>query len=157
MRLLCLPFGLLLLMLVPAQAGSTPKAQIFLRVHIQTNAEGLPSTQVVSIGIPPDNEQIQIRAIPEITEQNLTDVQTTPNGTVRLLFDHTGQINLDAVTAQNDGRIMVVMIDGYVVYAPVIDQHITSGELDIPHPLSPQVLQLLKQVAQQNIIKAKKT
>ena len=157
MRSLCLPFCLLLLLLVQAQAGSTPKTQIFLRVHVQTSAQGLPTTQVVTVSLPPDNDQIQIRSIPEVSEQNLIDVQSTANGTVRLQFDHTGQINLDAVTAQNDGRILVVMIDGYVVYAPVIDQHITSGELDIPHPLSPQVMQLLKQVAQQNVIKANKT
>lgn len=158
MRLTCLQlvFSLLVLMWIPAHAGSTPKTKIFLRVHVQTNAAGLPNTQVASVAVPPDNEVIQIRALPELTEQNLIDVQSTATGGVRLMFNHTGQVNLDAVTAENDGRILVVMLNGYVLYAPIIDQRITTGELDIPHPLSPQVLQLLQETAQNNVLQASK-
>ena len=64
---------------------------------------------------------------------------------------------MSAVTAQNQGRILVILIDGYVVYAPIIDEQITTGELDIPHPISLQVIQLLQEVARENLRKAAKT
>jgi hypothetical protein len=68
-----------------------------------------------------------------------------------------GQVNLNAVTAQNQGRILVVLIDGYVVYAPIIDEQITDGELDLPRPLPAQVLQLLQEVARRNVRQAART
>jgi preprotein translocase subunit SecD len=90
-----------------------------------------------------------------VTEADLTDVQTDASGSVHFIFDQIGQANLDAATAQNQGRIMVVAIDGVVVYAPVIDQEITTGVLVIPHPLPPQVVQLLKKTAQLNVHQTK--
>ena len=144
-----LPLSLLLLALLPARAGhSAPK--IFLRVYIQTAGEGLPASQARTISLPPNDETIQIRLLPEVTERDLMEVKTDLSGAVRLIFNHEGQVNLSAVTAQNQGRILVLMIDGYVTYAPIIDEEITNGEIDIPHPLSPQILQLLQEVARQN-------
>jgi preprotein translocase subunit SecD len=62
-----------------------------------------------------------------------------------------GQVNLSAATAQNQGRLLVVILDGQVIYAPVIDMQITSGELDIPHPIPAQIVELLQGVARQNV------
>jgi preprotein translocase subunit SecD len=147
MRWIC---AALLLTVLPAWAGHTPPT-ILLRIHVQTPAEGLPSTMAEPVQIPPNNETIYIRTLPEVTEQNLIDASPEPGGGVRLKFDHVGQVNLDAVTAQNPDRILVVMIDGYVVFAPVIDEHITTGELVLPHPLQPQILQLLQDAAKKNV------
>ena len=146
MRYLLLVF--ILLATLPAQAGhSAPK--IMFRIHVQTTGEGLSPTQAHTVLLPPNGEPIQVRALPEVTEQNLIGVETKPNGTL-FTFDHQGQINLDAVTAQNQDRILVVLLDGYIIYAPLIDQHITNGQILVPHPLSPQIIQLLKQVADKN-------
>ena len=49
------------------------------------------------------------------------------------------------------------MLNGYIIYAPVIDEQITNGELILPHSLPPQVLQLLQDVAQKNVRKANKS
>jgi len=156
MRWTCLLMGFLLLTFLPAQAGhSAPK--VVLRVHVQTTGEGQSPMEVTTISVPPNGEQIQVRTLPEITEHELVDVRQDASGAVHLLFNHVGQVNLSAVTAQNQGRILVVLIDGYVVYAPVIDEQITSGELDLPHPINPQVLQLLQEVARQNVRQAAKT
>jgi preprotein translocase subunit SecD len=83
-------------------------------------------------------------------------VQQDTSG-LHLQFDHVGQVNLSAVTAQNQGRILVVLIDGYVVYAPIIDEQITNGELDIPRPMPLQVVQFLQDVAQKNVRQAAKS
>jgi len=147
---------LFFLLFVPAQAGHSPP-KIFLRVHIQTAGDGMSSQETTTIAIPPNGERILIRSLPEITENDLADVQQDPSGTIRLIFNHHGQIALNAVTGENQGRILVVLIDGYVVYAPTIDEQINSGELDIPHQLNPQVMQLLQETAKKNNQQAART
>jgi len=154
MRPICLlPFCLLLLTFLPAHAGHKPP-QVSLRINIQTAGEGLSSSQATNIGIPPNGEIIQIRALPEVTEKDLIDVKTDSAGTVFLFLNHRGKVNLDASTGQNQGRILVVMIDGYVIYAPVIDQQITNGVFAIPHPLPAEVIKLLQDTAARNVKEA---
>ena len=33
---------------------------------------------------------------------------------------------------------MVVMLNGYVIYSPIIDEQISNGILVIPHPMPPR-------------------
>lgn len=155
MRWTCLMMGLLFLTFLPARAGHSPPKVIF-SIHVQTTGEGQSAQEATTITIPPNGEQIQVRTMPEVSELNLVDVQQDAAG-LHLQFDHVGQVNLDAVTAQNQGRIMVVVINGYVIYAPVIDEEISNGHLDIPHPISAQVVQLLQEVAQKNVRQAAKS
>jgi preprotein translocase subunit SecD len=156
MRQTCFLLGFLVLLFQPARAGhSPPKAT--LRVHVQTTGEGQSAMEATPVTIPPDNEQITVRTLPEVTETDLVGVQEDPSGGVRLQFDHTGQVALSVVTAENQGRILVVLIDGFVVYAPLIDQQITSGELDIPHPVKPEIIKNLEDVAAQNVRKASRS
>lgn len=138
-----------LLAALPLHAGKKPP-QILLRVHIQTTGEGLPDSQAVTIALPPNGELIQIRALAEATERDLIGVDVEPNGYLRLRFDHRAQVNISAATGQNIDRIMVVLLNGQVIYAPVIDEQITSGSLVIPVALPPQIVQDLKQLAQDN-------
>jgi hypothetical protein len=155
MRWTLVLIGLLPFFLLPARAGHTPP-KIILRIHVQTTGEGQSPMEVTTIQLPPQGEQILIRAIPEISEIQLIDAEQDANG-VRLRFNHTGQVSLSAATAQNQGRILVVLIDGQVVYAPVIDMQITNGELVIPHPLPAIIVQLLQEVAKQNIRQANRS
>jgi hypothetical protein len=155
MRLIWLLSAVLLFTLLPAQAGHTPP-QVLLRVHVQTSGEGLSAMEATTIALPPQGEQIQIRTLPEVTEHDLVGAQQAASGPLRLLFDHVGQVALSAVTGTNQGRILVVMLDGYIVYAPTIDQQITDGELDIPHQVKPEVLQALQEVARRNVEQAAK-
>jgi hypothetical protein len=141
--------ALLLFVALPVQAGHTPP-KIFLRIHVQTTGDGLAENQARTIAVPPNGDLIQIRTLPEVSEQNLVGVQPQPGGT-RLFFDHRGQVNLDAVTAQNQGRLLVVLLNGYVIYAPIIDEEINNGQLLLPHPLAPQIVQLLQDVAIKNV------
>jgi preprotein translocase subunit SecD len=155
MRWISLLIGLLVFTFLPAQAGHSPP-KIVLRIHVQTTGEGLSAQQATTITIPPNGEQIQVRSLPEVTEGNLINVQQDASG-LHLQFDHVGQVNLSAVTAQNQGRILVVLIDGYVVYAPIIDEQITNGELDIPRPMPLQIVQFLQDVARKNVRQAAKS
>ena len=148
MRAAFFVLGFLCLIVAPARAGKTPP-KISLSIHVQTT-EGLPGNEAQTVQLPPNGDAIQIRTIPEATERNLISVNPQASGTL-LIFDHEGQINLSAVTGQNQGRILVVLINGYVVYAPIIDEQIDNGQLLLPHPLAPQIVQMLQAEAQKNV------
>jgi hypothetical protein len=156
MRWTCLLVGLLILTFLPANAGHSPP-KIFLRVNVQTTGDGQSALAVVTIALPPNGEQIQVRTLPEVTEQELIGVEQDASGTVRLQFNHSGQVSLSAVTAQNQGRILVITINGTIIYAPIIDEQITNGELDLPHPLDPRIVALLQDLAKANVKEAAKT
>jgi hypothetical protein len=142
-------FALVLLIALPAHAGKSPP-KLLLRIHVQTTGSGLAADQARTVLLPPNGEPIQVRFLPEVTERNLINVEQRANGTL-LFFDHEGQINLSAVTAQNQGRILVVFLNGYIIYAPVIDEQITNGQLLLPHALAPQIVQILLQMAAANL------
>jgi hypothetical protein len=156
MRSTCLLLGVLMFTFLPARAGHSPP-KVVLRVHVQTTGDGLSPMEATTISLPPNGEQIQVRTLPEVTEQQLIGVEQDASGNLRLQFNHVGQVNLNAVTSQNQGRILVVLINGYVVYAPIIDQQINNGELDIPHSINSKVFQLLQEVAKKNVRQAAKT
>jgi len=147
-------FALALLVALPAYAGKSPP-KITLRIHVQTTGDGLSQNQAQTVYLPPNGEPIQLRAMPEVSEHNLIAIDPRPGGTL-LTYDHDGQINLSAVTAQNQGRIMVVFLDGYIIYAPVIDEQITNGQLLLPHALTPHAVQLLQDVAKKNVRDSRK-
>jgi preprotein translocase subunit SecD len=155
MRRICLPIGLLFLTFLPAQAGHSPP-KVILRVHVQTTGEGQSPLEAMTLTLPPNGETIQVRTLPEVTENDLIDVKQDASG-LHLQFNHVGQVNLNAVTAQNQGRILVVLIDGFVVYAPIIDEQITNGELDIPRQIGPRIVELLQEVARKNVRQAART
>jgi hypothetical protein len=156
MRALFCILGILVLLTWPAHAGKSPP-KIVLSIHIQTTGAGLSATEAQTVFLPPNGEPIQVRTIPEATEKNLIAVEPQPGGGTLLTFDHEGEVNLSAVTAQNQGRVMVVLLNGYIVYAPLIDEQIGNGQLLLPHPLAPQVVQLLQDVAKNNVREGRRT
>lgn len=156
MRWTCLSLALLVFTFLPAHAGHSPP-KIVLRVHVQTTGEGQSPMEATAIALPPNGEKIMVRTLPEATEQQIVAVEPTSSGGMRIQFNHVGQVALSAVTAQNTNRILVVLINGYVVYAPVIDQQITSGELDIPSGIPPQAVKMLQDQAAKNVRQAQKT
>ncbi len=149
-RQLLLLLPLTLFAFLPAHAGHKPP-QLLLRIYVQTSGDGLPATQVTTITVPPNGEQILIRTIPEVSEHDLADVRVDAAGSTYLILTHRGKVNLDAVTGQNQGRLLVVMLNGYVIYAPVIDEQLSSGVFIIPHPLPPEVIKALQDIAKDNI------
>jgi hypothetical protein len=147
--------GVLFLLALPAHAGHSPPKIIF-RIFIQTADQGMPASEAMQVTIPPNNETIMVRSMPELTEANLVEVHSDTSGNVHFLFDHPGKVDLDAITGQYQGRIMVVSLNGYVIYSPLIDEQITTGELIVPHPLDPVIVKLLEDTAQKNVRNEKK-
>jgi len=152
MRWICFLLALIVVLFLPARAGSKPP-EVMLRIHVQTAGEGLSAQEATMIPIPPNGEQIQVRTLPEASERDVISAVQDAGG-LHLQFNHVGTVNLNAVTAQNQGRILVILVDGQVFYAPTIDEQISNGHLDIPHQLPPNILAALQARVQFNLKEA---
>ena len=84
----------------------------------------------VSLFNPP--EKVAIQSLPELSEKDIRKVSTRIDGTVLLEFDDFGKTKLEVATSTGRGLIMVVIVNGRVVYAPRIDTVLTNGSLLLP-------------------------
>jgi hypothetical protein len=133
---------LLLLLAMPGTAGSK-KPQVVFRVHVEAS-KGMPATQVVPITLRNPDQNISVKRIPELTEITLTDVVMLPDGKVMFELNSTGKAALDAATRTSMGAVMVVLLNGRVVYAPLIDVPLPDGRLIIPPGISVEEVTFIK-------------
>jgi hypothetical protein len=59
-------------------------------------------------------------------------VRALADGTVVVEFDDFGKTKLEVATNTGRGLILVVIVNGRVVYAPMIDTNLTKGALALP-------------------------
>jgi len=133
-------------------AGSKPP-QLSLRIYTQTDSSGSPNS-VIPVQLTQPDQQIFVSAIPEATEKDLIGVAPSPgeSGTVGAIlhFNAHAGMNLDAASTQGDGKILVVVLNGRVIYSPMIDTNL-KNDLLIPRGISPQEYSLLQALAKQNL------
>jgi len=111
--------------------GAADKPPVLLRVHLQApeGAKGMITVPVTLLNPP---ETIAIRNLPEVSEKDIRSVRSLPDGTVVVEFDDFGKTKLEVATNTGRGLIMVVIVNGRVVYAPHIDVSLASGSLALP-------------------------
>jgi hypothetical protein len=78
------------------------------------------------------NETIAIQSLPEVSEKEIRKISTRADGTILVEFDDFGRTKLEAGTSTGRGFILVVLVNGRVVYAPRIDTVITNGSILLP-------------------------
>ena len=127
--------------------AGAPKPKVTWRVHLQVAGDGMPRSQAIPLILTKPPEQIFIKAISELSERDIFDVRGFPAndsfGMVVRLNPHGTHV-LDSITLQNQGQIMVVFLNGRIVYSPVIDQRIPNGELVIPRGIMPDEIGAIK-------------
>lgn len=111
--------------------GAAEKPPVLLRVHLQApeGAKGMVTVPVTLLNPP---ETIAIRNIPELSEKDIRQVRALADGTVVVEFDDFGRTKLEVATNTGRGLILVVIVNGRVVYAPTIDTNLTQGALALP-------------------------
>ena len=111
--------------------GTAEKPPMLLRVHLQApeGAKGMLTVPVTLLNPP---ETIAIRNLPEVSEKEIRQVRTLADGTVIVEFDEFGKTKLEVATNTGRGLILVVIVNGRVVYAPMIDTALTRGLLALP-------------------------
>ena len=111
--------------------GAAEKPPVLLRVHLQApeGAKGMVTVPITLLNPP---ETIAIRNIPELSEKDIRQVRALADGTVVVEFDEFGKTKLEVATNTGRGLILVVIVNGRVVYAPNIDTSLTQGALALP-------------------------
>jgi hypothetical protein len=111
--------------------GAAEKPPVLLRVHLQApeGAKGMVTVPVTLLNPP---ETIAIRNLPEVSEKDIQRVRALADGTVVVEFDDFGKTKLEVATNTGRGLILVVIVNGRVVYAPMIDTNLTKGALALP-------------------------
>lgn len=123
--------------------GAAEKPPVLLRVHLQApeGAKGMVTVPVTLLNPP---ETIAIRNIPELSEKDIRQVRALADGTVVVEFDDFGRTKLEVATNTGRGLILVVIVNGRVVYAPTIDTNLTQGALALPPgSVLPEEIQVL--------------
>lgn len=125
MRILPWIFGWLLWL------GAADKPPVLFRVHLQA-PEGARGQATVPLALfnPPEN--IAIHNLPELSEKEIHAVSLRPDGTILVEFDDFGRTKLDVATSTSRGLILVVIVNGRVAYAPIIDTVLNRGILLLP-------------------------
>ena len=111
--------------------GATPKPPVLLRVHLQA-PEGAKGQVSVPVTLFNPAETISIQTIPEVSEKEVRKVSTRLDGSILVEFTDFGQTKLEVGTSTGRGLILVVIVNGRVVYAPRIDTVLTNGCLLLP-------------------------
>lgn len=111
--------------------GASEKPPVLLRVHLQApeGAKGMVTVPITLLNPP---ETIAIRNIPEVSEREIRQVRTLSDGVVVVEFDDFGKTKLEVATNTGRGLILVVIVNGRVVYAPRIDTSLARGALALP-------------------------
>lgn len=111
--------------------GAAEKPPVLIRVHLQA-PEGAKGDVSVPVSLFNPPEKVAIQSLPELSEKDLRKVSTRMDGTVLLEFDDFGRTKLEVATSTGRGLILVVIINGRVVYAPRIDTVLSNGCLLLP-------------------------
>ncbi|NCY20956.1 hypothetical protein EBX31_03245 [bacterium] len=111
--------------------GAAEKPPVLIRVHLQAT-EGAKGDVSVSVSLFNPPEKVAIQSLPELSEKDIRKVSTRTDGTILLEFDDFGKTKLEVATSTGRGLIMVVIVNGRVVYAPRIDTVLGNGCLLLP-------------------------
>ena len=111
--------------------GAAEKPPFLLRIHLQAT-EGAKGSTSTLVTLYQPNETIAIQSLPEVTEKEILKVSTRVDGTVLVEFNDFGRTKLEVGTSTGRGNILIVLVNGRVVYAPRIDTVITNGSILLP-------------------------
>jgi hypothetical protein len=123
--------------------GAADKPPVLFRVHLQA-PEGAKGQATVPLTLLNPPENIAIHNLPELSEKEIRAASLRPDGTVMVEFDDFGRTKLDVATSTSRGLILVVIVNGRVVYAPTIDTVLNRGILLLPPgSMAPEEIQAL--------------
>jgi len=139
-------------MLAPASAlAGGEKPQLVLRVYTQNED---PAARSMPLVLTDPEQTIHINADPEVSEHDLIGVEPYlgPNGETGaiLRFSHHAGMVLNAASLEKMGKILVVSLNGRIVYSPVIDTALNET-LVLPRGVNAQDMALLQAMIKENL------
>ena len=152
---LFIPLLLLGLILpTPLHAGGD-KPKLVLRIYTQNED---PAARSMPLNLTDPDQQIHINIDPEASERDLEAVEPYVSGNGEtgaiLHFSRHSGLLLNAATMEKMGKILVVSLNGRIVYSPVIDTPLNET-LVVPKGVTPQDMILLNEAVKENKKRAK--
>jgi hypothetical protein len=126
-----------------AQAGGG-RPKVIFRIHIETT-RGLPGDQSLSVALVNPPMEIPVGRFAELSERNLAGAipyEGRP-GAVLVTFDDQGSRRLATLTEANNGKRLVVLLNGRVVFSPMIDAPLPNGQIVIPSGVAPEEMAMM--------------
>lgn len=125
--------------------GAAEKPPLLFRIHLQA-PEGVKGMVTVPVNLFNPPETIAIRNIPEVSERDLLGAKLLADGTILIQLSDFGKTKLEVATSSGRGLILVVIVNGRVVYAPLIDVPLTQGKIALPSgSLLPQEIESMNE------------
>ena len=141
MRTVLAAFMLWVFSLSMAEAEGA-KPPIVLRFYLQVMSQTGSNWMQVEVPDPP--QPILIEKYSFLSEKYVTEATALPDGNTMIQFDPIGTNVLDTTTSGSTGKILVVICNSRVIYAPVIDQPLRQGRMIVPG-ITPEELKTLKE------------
>jgi len=130
MRLFILAVFGVMLMQSPLLAGSDKPAMV-LRLHLQ-NTDTADMSKLVPVALKNPDQVINVDKFAFLSEKYLYDAKRLQDGRTIIQFDNIGVSAMETTTSANLGKIMVVLFNGRVILAAVIDKPLRDGRLILP-------------------------
>ena len=115
------------------------KDRCIFRVHVEANAN---DTSTFSSSVPAllSGKRVAIERIPRLSERDVVAFYPYPatGGSYGALFqfDEHGRVALDALSVEQRGRLLFVLVNGRAVAQLQIDQRVTDGRIYVASGLS---------------------
>jgi hypothetical protein len=144
-RFLLLP--LLVILGLASIAGAKKSPQVIIRFYAEV-AENNGDTFGTAIPLLDGSGSIRVSKIATISEQDI--VAFTPfqnaDGSIGAYFylDEHGKLLLETLSMEQQGKVLLALVNGRHVADLLIDKHISDGIAVIPAGLSPQDLDLMR-------------
>ena len=116
--------------------GGSEKPKSLFRFHVQTMQQA-PKETLIPIHLSDPPSVFFVRKQPDLDERHMSEIQMMEDGSVLVIFNEQGQRKLANLTQGNLGSFLVVISNGRVVYAPIIDVVMGDGQFVIPGGMSP--------------------
>jgi hypothetical protein len=138
-------FSLVLLVQAgPVQAGGS-KPVSYMRFHLQL-PPNVPPEGGVPVALTDPEQLISVNKLPEATDKDFAAINKLPDGRLVITWTTSGQVKMETSTSGNLGKILVVICNGRVIYAPMIDVPLRGTQFVLPPGrVSDQELALLQE------------
>lgn len=123
-------------------AGSS-RPEFLFRIHLEASKAENPD-QVVTLNMGGSLGITRVREFAEMSENDIQSMILRPGGGALIQFNPGGRIRLEALTANNQGRLMCVFLNGRYLYAAEIDMVMDSGRLFLPKGVTPEDVDLFE-------------
>lgn len=132
------------LIFTDASYAGGQKPKIMVRFHTEIGGSGSSKGNAIPLNLVNPSQQIWVNRLPEVSENDLAAVTQLPDGTTLIQLNTNGTRALEAATSTKQGKILVIIVNGRVVYAPQVDMVLRDGRVIVPGGITKEEVETMK-------------